>query len=99
MGGELAPEKRDPLNETGLRRRDVSVNQGQERFGADVEELPPTPPPHLPPHHVQAATVHQRSELMQADLCGVQDPLDLLQTSLERTNNEKNQTGFKTQTY
>lgn len=62
------------------------MNQEQERFGADVEELPPPP---LPPHHVQAATVHQRSELMQADLRGVQDPLDLLQTSLERTNKRK----------
>lgn len=37
----------------------------------------------LPTHHVQAAAVHQGGELMQADLRGVQDPLDLFQTSLE----------------
>ena len=35
-------------------------------------------------YHVQAAAVHQRRELMQADLRGVQDPLDLLQIRLER---------------
>lgn len=29
------------------------------------------------PHHVQAATVHQGRELMETDLRGVQDPLDL----------------------
>lgn len=33
-------------------------------------------------HHVQAATVHECSELMKADLCGVQYSLNLLQTLL-----------------
>lgn len=33
-------------------------------------------------HHVQAATVHQCSELMQADLSGVQNALDLFQMPL-----------------
>lgn len=36
-------------------------------------------------HHVQAATVHECSELMKADLCGVQYFLNLLQTLLGRS--------------
>ncbi len=43
----------------------------------------------LPAHHVQAAAVHQGGELMKTDLCGVQDPLDLFQTSLEINEEEK----------
>lgn len=48
-----------------------------------------------PAHHVQAATVHQRSELMQTDLCGVQYSLDLLQTSLKMKNEQRQQAQLK----
>lgn len=52
-----------------------------------------SPPPFA--HHVQAATVHQRSELMQTDLCGVQYSLDLLQTSLEINKEHREQAQVK----
>lgn len=45
----------------------------------------------LPAHHVQAATVHQGSELMKTDLSGVQYSLDLFQTSLEMNEEKRKQ--------
>lgn len=60
-----------------------SVSCSEQRHNETVSRLV------VSAHHVQAATVHQRRELMKADFSGVQNPLNLFQTSLGR-NGGKN---------
>lgn len=90
----LCEDKRSQMSKQG--RKVALYNLGctapmSQHISASRATFPRVRRPHACPrvsvsrltHQVQAAAVHQRGELMKADLSRVQYPLDLLQTCLE----------------